>query len=130
MTKEEVKEFYPFIKAFAEGKTIQVMCSKSSSEITWQDVDNPNFMKGHLYRVKPEAEYRPFNSKSECWNEMLKHEPFGWVTDGDSNYNISVIDDKVVIVGDYEVAIYTRTYDVALDILKFIDGQPFGIKTE
>ena len=23
--------------------------------------------------------YRPFNTKEECWEEMLKHQPFGWI---------------------------------------------------
>lgn len=26
-----------------------------------------------------EPSYRPFKNQEECWNEMLKHEPFGWV---------------------------------------------------
>lgn len=130
MTKEEIKEYLPYIEAVAKGKTIQVMVLKNSSGITWQDVDNPEFIKGHLYRIKPDAEYRPFNSKEECWNEMLKHSPFGWVTDGSSNYNINIIDDKVIVVGDCEAAIWTRSYMAALDALKFVDGKPFGIETE
>lgn len=31
------------------------------------------------YRIKPGPKYRPFIDNKECWNEMLKHQPFGWV---------------------------------------------------
>ena len=26
-----------------------------------------------------EPSYRPFKSQEECWNEMQKHQPFGWI---------------------------------------------------
>ena len=28
-----------------------------------------------------ELEYRPFENIKECWEEMLKHQPFGWIID-------------------------------------------------
>lgn len=33
-----------------------------------------------IYRInKPGVNYRPFANEEECWQEMQKHQPFGWV---------------------------------------------------
>ncbi len=32
------------------------------------------------YRIKPESKYRPFKDEKECWQEMQKHQPIGWIT--------------------------------------------------
>lgn len=46
---------------------------------------------------KIEPKYRPFRTKEECWNEMLKHQPFGWVSSNEYFYSIlEVIDDGCV----------------------------------
>lgn len=125
MTREETKKYFPYIQAFAEGKTIQMqVITNNGSEIKWKNVEDPNFHLGHIYRVKPEPKYRPFTSKEECWNEMLKHEPFGWITDGIGNYNIRGIDNITVMSGDY------YDYTQAFKSLKFVDGQLFGIKVD
>ena len=121
MTREEAKEFLPLIQAYAEGKTIQVFDDIDSK---WYDtingkVLNCNFMLPvSKYRIKPEPKYRSFKNKEECWNEMLKHQPFGWVKDKDG-YSILVLsigDDKDL---DHWFATFT-----------FTDGTPFGIKEE
>ena len=46
-----------------------------------------------ICRIKLEIKYRPFKSQEECWNEMLKHQPFGWVIDKADNkyFDISMI---------------------------------------
>mgnify|MGYP000152744464 CR=1 FL=1 len=74
MTREEAKELVPIIKAFAEGKTIQLFTNG-----IWEGAENPSFEELSRYRIKPEPKYRPFKSQEECWNEMQKHQPFGWV---------------------------------------------------
>ena len=74
MTREEAKELLPIIQAFAEGKTIQLFTNG-----IWEDAKNPSFGELSRYRIKPEDTYRPFETKEECWNEMLKHQPFGWL---------------------------------------------------
>lgn len=125
MTREEAKKYLPYIQAFSEGKAIQIqVITNNGSKIKWEDINEPNFRLGRIYRVKPEPKYRPFTSKEECWNEMLKHEPFGWITNGISNHNIRGIDNITVMSGDY------YDYMQAFKNLKFIDGQPFGVKTE
>ena len=71
MTREEAKELLPIIQAFAEGKTIEIYDNRG-----WQDLIMKSIKfdcKPSCYRIKPEPKYRPFKTKEECWNEMLKH---------------------------------------------------------
>ena len=75
MTKEEAKELLPIIQAYTEGKTIE--CSVDGK--FWSKTDIPKWKSGMYYRIKPEQKYRAFESQEECWNEMMKHEPFGWI---------------------------------------------------
>ena len=78
MTKEEAKEFYPVLQAFADGKTIESRCIKGDKSL-WYDDEDPIFDNDLEYRIKPEPKYRPFTDAGECWKEMLNHKPFGWV---------------------------------------------------
>ena len=122
MTREEVKLYLPYIKALAEGKTIQQqIIIENGAKISWKNVDDPNFCIGNIYRIKPESEYHPFNLKEECWNKMLKHKPFGWVIEKENKeyFNINSVGETGV--GGY-------TYRQAFDKLVFADGTPFGIK--
>lgn len=48
------------------------------------------------YRIKPE--YRPFKDAKECFEEMQKHKPYGWVKDASQMYNITIIRDDGIIV--------------------------------
>ena len=84
MTKEEAKEFYPVLKAFAEGKIIETRRKPSAVKGTdvpneWTEMKEIEFWNNTEYRVKSEPKYRPFKDAEECWHEMLKHKPFGWV---------------------------------------------------
>ena len=125
MTREEAKELLPIIQAFAEGKVIEIF----DDEIGWAvEKRNPKFdLSPEFYRIKPESQYRPFNSQEECWNEMLKHQPFGWVKEISSEmlYLINGISDmSIVIMEDIS------SFKEALNIYEFKDGTPFGIKEE
>lgn len=76
MNRQQAKELLPIIQAFAEGKTIQVQ-----EDIDWLylgDEIDFNFSP-QRYRIKPDPKYRPFANADECWQEMQKHQPFGWV---------------------------------------------------
>ena len=77
MTREEVKELLPVMQAFAEGKTIEY----SNQDKQWFKTNYPIWENNCKYRIKPEPKYNPFDTKEECWNEMLKHQPFGYLTD-------------------------------------------------
>ena len=83
------------------------------------------------YRIKPAPKYRPFKDAKECWQEMLKHQPFGWTRDKDYDiYDMvtRVTDSGILFSGSYfnEIA----TYDFSYDRVTFADGTPFGIKEE
>ena len=125
MTREKVKELLPVLEAYANGKTIQY-CNQ---EYHWEDVkpDEQLDFKGDVinYRIKPEPKYRPFNSPEECWEEMQKHQPFGWVKSEEMKFNIVCIRPN----GTVRTVINNSWYSFKDSFrLKFIDGTPFGIK--
>ena len=78
MNRKEIAELMPIIQAFAEGKAIESRCIKGDKSL-WYDDEDPSFDDDLEYRIKPEQKYRPFKDAEECWQEMLKHKPFGWV---------------------------------------------------
>ena len=114
MTREEMKDLLPIMQAFAEGKTIEY----SSDGDLWIETDTPDWCSNKFYRIKQEPKYRPFKTKEECWNEMLKHQPFGWLRDEDGDYILPAT------VGNKSDFIFR------FKVYKFTDGTPFGIKEE
>ena len=112
------------MQAFAEGKTIQVRINNDSS---WTDLldDKLEISNLYEYRIKPEPKYRPFKTKEECWNEMLKHQPFGWIkSNGNDLFSIASIN-----CGGITTFAYYR-FLKSFEKFTFIDGTPFGIKEE
>ena len=125
MTREEAKELLPIIQAWAEGKSIQYQTDSGS----WSDITKDLYPCNHpsLYRIKPEPKYRPFKTKEECWEEMLKHQPFGWIKNNDTKRlrNIDSIGNSSI-----DIKGSTLYFDVVLNVYTFADGTPFGIKEE
>lgn len=124
MNRQEAKELLPIIQAFAEGKKIEVRVGNDS----WTETDEVYGGRNndYDYRIKTEPKYRPFKNKKECWEEMLKHQPFGWVTDVSGMCNIITIREEGIIVNTNA---HSSWYDLENSIhLKFVDGTPFGIK--
>ena len=123
MTREEAKRLLPIIQAWAEGKNIQFL-----SDGEWHDINQADFTcYPDKYRIKPEPKYRPFESQEECWQEMLKHQPFGWVKEISCEmlYLINGIsNESIVIMEDI------NSFKEAMNIYEFKDGTPFGIKEE
>ena len=126
MTREEVKEMLPVLQAFAEGKTIESRCIKGDKSL-WYDDEDPSFDDDLEYRIKPEPTYRPFKDAEECWKEMQKHQPFGWV--------------KSTLFKDFDLVQRVTTlyveinreiidYKDALDKFTFADDTNFGVKVE
>lgn len=115
MTREEAKELLPIIKAYSEGKEIEYFFNTKSD---WDLITDPIFDdKPSKYRIKTETKYRPFKSVEECWDEMQKHQPFGWVKDKYTDqYSIISILEK------------STDFDFLFKTYTFIDGTPFGIK--
>lgn len=78
MTEEKARKAAEVMIAYAEGKEIEF---KPLDYNTWCNViGDPLFDWSHNdYRIKSKPKYRPFKDKEECWTEMQKHQPFGWV---------------------------------------------------
>ena len=114
MTREEAKKLMPIIQAFAEGKPIEFRELGGD----WKEAPTPTWSSRLFYRIKPEPKYRPFKSKEECWLEMQKHQPFGWIKAEKGGYFCftMVLDDC--------------SYDDLFKTSTFADGTPFGIKDE
>lgn len=136
MTREEAKEFYPILQAFAEGKVIECRTKPSilkGSDIPngWTEMKDFEFWNNTEYRIKPASKYRPFKDAEECWNEMQKHQPFGWIKP-----TADSIPGKFMIINSIrinEVSITSGidfTYNELLKYYTFVDGTPFGIKEE
>lgn len=119
------------ISAFAEGKTIQYKTDTGS----WHDLtENEGLPMGTLaeepnkFRIKPEQKFRPFKNAEECWTEMQKHQPFGWVKDRNgSKFVIENVDSRG-FVEVYDEG--TCSFNEVFENRTFADGTPFGVKTE
>ena len=135
MTIEEAKRRAELYSAVANGKTIQVLISSGE----WKDVkinELTCISENISFRIKPEPKYRSFKTKEECWSEMLKHQPFGWVIGGKDYENFYHIE-YVYSCNPYN---YHRVklsqndmsfnYEHMFRDFTFIDGLPFGIKDE
>lgn len=131
MNRIEAKEFYPILQAFVEGRVIECRTKPSAIEGTdvpndWTEMKEIEFWKNTEYRIKPEPTYRPFKDAKECWQEMLKHQPFGWV--------VGRRDGVMYLIRSLEyVSVYTSiqySFKDAFDKLAFADLVPFGVKID
>lgn len=137
MDRNQAKEFYPIMQAFAEGKVIECRTKPSALSKSWQDMNEWTEMKeiefwsNIEYRIKQDskakAKYRPFANVEECWTEMKKHHPFGWVRDKKDGYYvlITAVDngDYMSLSGNSGWSFYSLMKDYI-----FADGTPFGVK--
>ena len=122
MDRNQAKVFYPILQSFAEGKAIECRTKPSVLEGTdvpndWTEMKEIEFWNNIEYRIKQEPKYRPFNNTKECWQEMQKHQPFGWVKCADKYFSILAIDSN-------------NNYKIDFDDYTFADGTPFGVKEE
>lgn len=127
MDRNQSKALLPIIQAYAEGKPVQ--SRRIKGDITfWYDDERPNFDDDDLeYRIKPEPKFRPFANTEECWQEMKKHKPFGWVKSKEKKYYsfITMLSNRFRLNG-YD----GWRFDDAIDKFTFADGTPFGVKVE
>lgn len=126
MDRQQAKELLPIIQAFAEGKIIQ---SRRINGM-WIDLEMKTALniirlinEPQKYRIKPKPKYRPFKDADECWQEMQKHEPFGWIRNKKTKeYELlQRVAPKNGVIDQYACA-FKRWV--------FADGTPFGIKEE
>ena len=136
MDRNQAKEFYPILQAFAEGKTIECRTKPSALSKSWQGMNDWTEIKeiGYWdnieYRIKPEPKYRPFKDAKECWQEMQKHQPFGWIKGKEGEHHsliTSIIADEEEV---YINGISGFVLDEIMEHYTFADGLPFGVKVE
>ena len=130
MNRKEVAGLLPIIQAFAEGKDIEYR-TKGFNE-NWKKVTQiPELsFKSFEYRIQPEPKYRPFANAEECLQEMMKHQPFGWITSQGAFFYIIYIEDKLFGYGSACGTILHIEFNDVLKRFTFADGTPFGIKEE
>ncbi|MQM90303.1 hypothetical protein [Segatella copri] len=127
MTREEAKKMLPILVAFAEGKVIECRTKPSLIEGTdvpndWTEMKEIEFWRNTEYRIKPEQKFRPFKNAEECWAEMQKHQPFGWIKGkGDEHHSLITS-----IIADDGISGFVL--DEIMEHYTFADGTPFGIK--
>lgn len=127
MTREEAKELMPIIQAFTEGKIIEYR----EYDGEWKVAHTPTWSSRLFYRIKSEPKYRPFKTKEECWNEILKHQPVGFLKSKDDKYFCligSVNEDDTITLAIEPNVDYSCIY--IFEHYIFSDGTPFGIKEE
>ena len=135
MTREEAKRRAELYSALAEGKAIQVQ-NPVTSKWEYLDINKVGeFMEELNYRIKPEPKYRPFKSQEECWNEMLKHQPFGYIKRKENNEITQITGMNTVHYGELHIDLSFNsnsfyTADNLFDVYTFTDGAPFGIREE
>jgi hypothetical protein len=126
MTIEETKERIAVMQAYVDGKQIQGECSDGK----WADVPEPSWSINGNFRVKPEPKYRPFKNADECWQEMLKHQPFGWIKCRGCYFNIVAVTDVYAYLSEADGSAILLASKNSYNDNTFADGAPFGVKEE
>ena len=121
MDRKETAERIKIMQAFVDGKQIEFKDCMGR----WCEAKNPlwNWDSEGKYRIKPEPKYRPFKDAEECWQQMKKHEPFGWIRNKKTKeYELlQRVAPKNGVIDQYACA-FKRWV--------FADGSAFGIKEE
>ena len=129
MNRNKIEKLVSILKAHLDGKEIEFYSStfnkwKTSSmnsiATLISNIDN--------YRIKPEPKYRPFANAEECWQEMLKHKPFGWVKckgDGSLGFITLIINEESIYINSIG-----SNSERTMREFTFADGTPFGILEE
>ena len=144
MRKEKIKQLVDIMQAYVNGKTIQYYKVDLSYKIEhpgepnfndkWVNVDEEHLFRPDFYdyRIKPEPRYRSFKNTEECLQEMLKHQPFGWIkSKGDEHYSMVTVigadaNMKCVSISGNHIG----PFDEILSNYTFANGMPFGIREE
>ena len=115
----KIVEMFEFIKAYAEGKEIEV----KQADGDWWIIYSPDFnSEVDRYRVYA-PNYRPFKNGYECMDAIPEHGKEIIDITTDTKVTISGIDECGI-----EVCETYKRYASAFTDYKFIDGYPFGIK--
>lgn len=135
------------MSAYADGKDIEYKYG-TVPRSTFRGDDDDNDMQLCFdfnkceYRIKQEPTYRPFKNLEECWAEMQKHQPFGWLKLNDMYINIVCVhsvDKKIELSPEnlkfedsvpFDIERMLISFEITFNEYLFADGTPFGIKEE
>ena len=135
MNRKEAAKLLPIIQAFLEGRKIE---RKTRSwefnkgwrdETQWEETEELICRDTFVYRIKPEPKYRPFANAEECWNEMQKHQPFGWVRSKDDGSRALI----TLMISERDISINSISGLTMYELMEkftFDDGAVFGILKE
>lgn len=116
---------YPFLyiqedMSFKKGSDMEYFSKHKNREISAEEI---------LSLELTESGYRPFKNQEECWQEMLKHQPFGWIIYDETYHSIcEVTPDEITIF--YECDPCGIDFKTCLEKVTFADGTPFGIRED
>ncbi len=117
--------FCDIMNAYLKGKAIQYQNETGE----WVDYNDPEWDFNKNYRIKPDV--KPFENAGECFLEIRKHEPFGWLKSKVSG-DYACINYISLYLSSVNISYYniTKTYSMeeCLDLFEFTDGTPFGKK--
>ena len=122
MTQEKAKYLAEVLKAYAEGKPIEVLLDDG-----WREVNLDEYSldaENEHYRIKKEPKYRPFKNAEECFEEMKKHQPIGWMYWNNVFVHITEIGLGCIAFDNCKYS-FIEAFNKGFT---FADGQPFGIK--
>lgn len=120
------KKLLPLIQAYIDGKEVELLSGEK-----WVHTDLNNIcIDADRFRIKPEPKFRPFKDAEECWQEMLKHQPFGWIYGGGYYSIVSISNETVNIVNDTRDIVDCLFSEMIEEGCTFVDGTPFGVKTK
>lgn len=133
MKREDIKAMLPILQAFADGKVIQMLDNRS----IWTDLTEREGLpigtlreEPNCFRIKPESKYRPFKDADECWNEMQKHQPLGWLNDKKDRSHSLITYIETNEEGVFINGIGNYSFNEIMEKFTFADGTTFGILEE
>ena len=133
--KKDINKVMPILQALAKGKTIQF----AATDKEWVDLDSGKdglsletlINNPQAYRIKPEVKGHPFKNVEECWQEMLKHKPFGWIKSKDGTTTNKFMFINALKNDGISICVSVDfSYSDSVKYYTFVDGTPFGIKIE
>ena len=128
MKRSDTADCIKVMQAYVEGKQIQY-----KDDEVWIDIDDPDWdWHNWEYRIKPEPNYRPFRDVEECWQEMQRHRPFGWIKNKNNGHYAMItkvnadFDKKHIAISGINIWTLSET----MCDYTFADGEPFGINED
>lgn len=120
------------LQAYAEGKVIETrtdpsVLKRKDTPNEWTEMKEIEYWNNVEYRIKPEPKFRPFKDAEECWAEMQKHQPFGWLKSKENGYYsfITMLNYRFRLNG------YNGwRFEDTINKFTFADGTTFGVKED